>query len=172
MKVNLIKHPTSEDWMLCKKCALVTVGKNAVTEPTAEWKHDILEARHSPIRELKFVFELEIPYWVSVHLCRHIHAQPYVKSQRNDRQTDYDRNSAPQDAPVRMIWSVNAETLMIIANKRLCKQASEETRQVVQAMCTEVLEKCPEFEGLLVPMCVYHNGRCHEMKPCYKGENK
>ena len=172
MNIKLIKYPTPEDWMLCKKCALVTVGKNAVTEPTAEWKHDILEARHSPIRELKFVFELEIPYWVSVHLCRHIHAQPYVKSQRNDRQTDYDRNSASQDAPVRMIWSMNAEELMVIANKRLCKQASEETRQVVQAMCAEVLEKCPEFEGLLVPMCVYHNGRCHEMKPCYKGENK
>lgn len=172
MKVNLIKYPTPEDWMLCKKCALVTVGKNAVTEPTAEWKHDILEARHSPIRELKFVFELEIPYWVSVHLCRHIHAQPYVKSQRNDRQTDYDRNSAPQDAPVRMIWSMNAEALMVIANKRLCKQASEETRQVVQAMCAEVLNNCPEFYGLLVPMCVYHNDVCHEMKPCYKGDNK
>ena len=168
MKINLIKYPTSEDWMLCKKCALVTVGKNAVIEPDIEWKHDILEARHSPIRVLNFVFELEIPYWVSVHLCRHIHAQPFVRSQRNDRQADYDRNSAPQDAPVRMIWYMNAEELMVIANKRLCKQASEETRKVVQLMCLEVLEACPEFEGLLVPMCVYHGGKCHEMFPCVK----
>lgn len=166
MKVKLIKYPTSEDWMLCKQCALVTVGKDAVTEPDVAWKRKILEARHSPIRELKFVFELEIPYWVSVHLCRHIHAQPYVKSQRNDRQTDYDRNSAPQDAPVRMIWSMNAEELMVIANKRLCNQASKETRQAVQLMCLEVLEVCPEFESLLVPMCKYHNGKCHEMFPC------
>lgn len=166
MKVYLIKYPTSEDWMLCKKCALVTIGKNAVAEPDMKWKHDILEARHSPIRELKFVFELEIPYWVSVHLCRHIHAQPFVRSQRNDRQADYDRTSAPQNAPVRMIWSMNAEELMVIANKRLCKQASEETRKVVQLMCLAVLEVCPEFENLLVPMCVYHGGKCHEMYPC------
>lgn len=164
MKVEMIKYPTPKDWMLCKQCALVTVGKNAITEPTTEWKHKILKARHSPIRELKFVFKLEIPYWVSVHLCRHIHAQPYVRSQRNDRQSDYDRNSAPQDAPVTMLWSMNAEELMVIANKRLCKQASEETREVVQAMCDQVLEFYPEFKGLLVPMCKY--GRCNEMYPC------
>jgi thymidylate synthase ThyX len=164
MKIELIKYPNAEDWMLCKQCALVTVGKNAITEPNVKWKHDILEARHSPIRELKFVFKLEIPYWVSVHLCRRIHAQPYVRSQRNDRQSDYDRNSAPQNAPVTMIWSMNAEELMVIANKRLCNQASKETQMVVQTMCYEVLKVCPEFEGLLVPMCRY--GRCHEMYPC------
>ncbi len=165
MKIELIKHPTAEDWMLCKQCALVTVGKNAVTEPTQKWKHDILEARHSPIRVLNFVFKLEIPYWVSVHLCRHIHAQPFVRSQRNDRQADYDRNSAPQNAPVTMLWHMNAEELMTIANKRLCNQASLETRQVVQAMCDEVLLICPEFKGLLVKQCQY--GRCHEMYPCW-----
>jgi thymidylate synthase ThyX len=65
---------------------------------------------------------------------------------------------------------MEAEELMTIANKRLCKQASEETRQVVKMMCEEVLKVCPEFEGLLVPMCVYHNGKCHEMFPCKKGD--
>ena len=103
-----------------------------------------------------------------MHLCRHIHAQPFVKSQRNDRQTEYDRNKAPQDAPVKMIWYMNAEELMTIANKRLCKQASEETREVVQMMCAEVLKVCPEFEGLLVPACVHNNGKCHEVFPCNK----
>lgn len=164
MKVKLIKYPNAEDWMLCKRCALVTVGKNPITEPTPKWKHDILKARHSPIRVLNFVFELEIPYWISVHLCRHIHSQPFVRSQRNDRQDEYDRNSAPQNAPVTMLWYMNAEELMTIANKRLCNQASKETQQVVQAMCDEVMEVCNEFEGLLVPMCQY--GRCHEMYPC------
>lgn len=168
MKVELIQYPSADDWMLCKQCALVTVGKNAITEPNQRWKHNILEARHSPIRELKFVFKLEIPYWVSVHLCRHIHAQPYVKSQRNDRQNEYDRNSAPQNAPVTMIWSMNAEELMVIANKRLCKQASEETTQVVQMMCDEVLKVAPEFKGLLVKMCEY--SKCHEMYPCWKNK--
>jgi thymidylate synthase ThyX len=147
---------------------LVTVGKKSVTEPNIEWKHKILEARHSPIRVLNFMFRLEVSYWVSVHLCRHIHSQPFVKSQRNDRQSDYDRNKAPQDAPVTMLWYMNAEELMVIANKRLCKQASEETRQVVRMMCKEVLKVCPEFEGLLVPMCRY--GKCHEMFPCKRGD--
>ena len=58
MKVKLIKCPSNEDWMFCKQCALVTVGKDAITEPTQEWKHKILEARHSPIRVLQFAFEL------------------------------------------------------------------------------------------------------------------
>lgn len=166
MKVELIKYPSAEDWMLCKQCALVTVGKDAIKEPDIKWKHSILEARHSPIRVLNFTFKLEVPYWVSVHLCRHIHAQPFVRSQRNDRQAEYDRNSAPQNATVDMIWHMNAEELMIIANKRLCKQASEETRMAIKAMCLEVLDVCPEFENLLVPMCAYHGGKCHEMFPC------
>lgn len=166
MRVELIKHPSAEDWILCKQCTLVTVGKSVKTEPTEKWKHDILRARHSPIRVLNFVFKLEVPYWVSVHLCRHIHAQPFVRSQRNDRQNDYDRNAAPQNALVDMIWYMNAEELMVIANKRLCLQASEETREVVQLICDQVLEQCPEFEGLLVPMCKY--GRCNEMFPCKK----
>lgn len=168
MKVTLIKYPTDEDWFLAKQCALVTIGKKAITPPTEEWKRSILRARHSPIRELKFVFYLsDIPYWVSVHLCRHIHAQPYVRSQRNDRQSEYDRNSAPQDAPVNMIWSMGGEELITIANKRLCLKASKETREVVKMMCNEVLLYCPEFENELVPMCK-RNGICHEMQPCYK----
>lgn len=171
MIVKINELPTDADWLEVKKRALVTIGKSAKTPPTDEWKRDILRARHSPIRRLQFSFYIECPYWVSVHLCRHIHAQPYVKSQRNDRQNEYDRNSAPQDATVCMIWDMNAEELMVIANKRLCKQASEETREVVQQMCDLVTAEMPEFKGLLVPNCEY-NGRCHEMKPCQKGKNK
>ena len=106
---------------------------------------------------------------MSVHLCRHIHAQPYVRSQRNDRQNDYDREKAPQDQPICMIWDMNAEELMNIANKRLCRLASEQTREVVKKMCELVIEKMPEFDSVLVPACEY-NGVCHEMFPC--GVNK
>ena len=108
-----------------------------------------------------------IPYYVSTHLVRHIHAQPYVRSQRNDRQSDYDRTKAPQDAPVDMIWDMNAEELMVIANKRLCNQASAETREVVLEMCKLAQAHTPELKGLLVPACIY-NGTCHEMYPCNK----
>lgn len=169
MKVNLIEYPYQNDWKEVKRRALVTVGKNKISTPTDSWKERILEARHSPIRYLRFSFLLEdIPYWVSVHLVRHVHAQPYVRSQRNDRQDLYDRESARQDAPVTMIWDMNAEELITIANKRLCKLASKETRAVVSEMCEKVIEKCPEFEKQLVPNCIRNGGVCHEMFPCKK----
>ena len=106
-----------------------------------------------------------------MHLVRHIHAQPYVKSQRNDRQDNYDRTKAPQDSPVTMIWDMNAEELMVIANKRLCNQASKETREVVQLMCDAVLKTNPEFKPFLVPMCAYV-GECKEMYPCGGNANE
>lgn len=163
MNIQLINSPTEQDWLETKRRALVTIGKKPVTPPTSEWKREILEARHSPIRYLRYSFYLEIPSWVSVHLCRHVHAQPYVKSQRNDRQSEYDRNAARQDATVCMILDVNAEELQVIANKRLCKMAAGETRAVVHAMRILAEQTTPELKGLLVPMCVYHGGVCHEM---------
>ena len=168
MLVKMLEWPTEADWLEVKRRALVTIGKSPKDAPTDEWKRAILRARHSPIRRLHFAFYIECPYWVSVHLCRHVHAQPYVKSQRNDRQGEYDRNKAPQDAPVKMIWDMNAEELITIANKRLCRQASEETRAVVQMMCNEVLIQCPEFDGQLEPQCSRNGGVCHEMSPCLK----
>lgn len=166
MEVKITRWPSEEDWMEVKRRALVTVGLKPKTAPDSEWKRKILKARHSPIRYLQFSFDLTVPYWVSVHLCRHVHAQPYVRSQRNDRQDQYDRNKAPQDAPVDMIWDMNAEELLVIANKRLCKQASMETQMVVLDMCKQAAQHCPELAGLLVPACV-HYGSCKEMYPCY-----
>ena len=163
MKVRLIEYPGSKEWMEVKRRALVTIGKKLATEPSEEWKRAILRARHSPIRYLRFSFLIEgIPSWVSVHLCRHVHAQPYVKSQRNDRQTEYDRNAARQDAPVDMIWDINAEELMVIMNKRLCQMASDETQEVMYKMRCCVVAVCPEFNEFLVPMCEY-TGECKEM---------
>lgn len=172
MEVKLIKYPSEEDYAWAKQCALGTAGKEMKTLPTSEWIHRILEARHSPVRELTFRFVLrDIPYWVSVHLVRHhVGVNWFVQSQRNDRQDKYDRNSARQDALVTMRCSMNAEALMTIANKRLCRLASPETRQLVGMMCAEVIRVCPEFEGLLVANCIYHGGVCHEMYPC--GKNK
>lgn len=172
MKVKLIEYPSEIDWLEVKRRAYVTIGLDTDTPPSSTWRWKILNARHSPIRRLFFSFYIECPYWVSVHLSRHVHAQPYVQSQRNDRQSNYDRNSAPQDSPVRMILDVNAEQLMNMANKRLCMLASKETREVVRAMCKAASEKCPEIKPFLVPMCEYHGGVCHEMKPCGKEEKQ
>lgn len=169
-RIKLIKWPTHEDWTLCKNCALVTVGKETDKEPGMVWKKAILLARHSPIRVLQFAFYLEdVPYYVSTHLARHVHAQPFIRSQRNDRQTDYDRRAARQDAPVDMIWYMNAEELMTIAEKRLCLLADANTRVVVWMMCALVAGKCPEFEGVFGAPCKL-TGICKEMHPCSKGK--
>ena len=177
VKVEILKHPTEEDWMLCKKCTLVTVGKDSNKPATDEWKVQLLKANHSPIRTLQFCFRLtDIPYWVSTHLVRHVHATPFVKTQRNDRQDNYDRGQAPQDTLVTMCWYMNAEELITIAHKRLCYQASTETREVIQSICKEVVKLNPEFKDLLVPNCYYRGGLCTEFKPCgynetYRGDN-
>ena len=167
MKVELLRVPSAEEWMEVKRRALVTVGKAPVSPPPENWKQAMLRARHSPIRFLTFSFLIECPYWVSVHITRH-HAgvMPYVRSQRNDRQDAYDRTKAPQDAPVVMILDVNAEALINLANKRLCGQASKETRELVGMMCELAKRECPEFESELVPMCVRNGGVCHELYPC------
>lgn len=167
MNVEVIKHPTDEDWMLCKRCALVTVGKDSEKQPSDEWKVKMLKANHSPVRVLQFCFRLtDIPYWVSVHLCRHVCSTPFVKTQRNDRQDRYDRGKAPQDQPVTMMWYMNAEELITIAHKRLCSKAAFETRQLIQMICDKVVETNPEFKDLLVPLCVYRGGICEEFDSC------
>lgn len=170
MDVKLIGYPTEEDWIECKRRALITMygkGLGDIKSPTSEWKHKILEARHSPIRYLRYSFLItDIPSNTSVHLCRHIHSQPYCSSLRNDRQDVMDGDKAPRDTEINMIYDVNCEELMTIANKRLCNLASPKTRQVVAAMCLQALDVTPELEGLLVPMCEYHGNTCHEMFPC------
>lgn len=169
-EVKLREAPTDNDWLEVYARALMTIGKRPVKAPSERWKKDILRARHSPIRRLHFSFELiGIPYYVSVHLARHIHAQPYIKSQRNDRQNDYDRNAARQDAPVNMIWDMNAEEMLTIFNKRLCRCCDPTTTEIVKAMKTQLLKYDAIYEDFAIPMCNYL-GKCPEMFPCKRGE--
>ena len=135
-------------------------------EVADEWKHKILKAEHSPIRTLMFTIRLTIPYFVSVHLSRHkIGCEHYVQSQRNERQSEYDRELAPQNAMVSHIIEVNAEQLMGMARKRLCKQADVTTRFVMTHICIEVAKTNPEFKDFLKPMCEYRR-ECPEFECC------
>lgn len=170
MRVKLIEYPGVTDWIECKRRALITIygkGLGGVKAPSSDWRKKILEARHSPIRRLRYAFLIEdIPSNTATHLCRHVHAQPYVSSLRNDRQEAMDGDVARRDTPVNMILDVNVEELMVIANKRLCQKAAKNTRQVVKLMCELAINATPELEDFLVPMCQYHGGVCHEMKSC------
>lgn len=172
VRVELLRVPTDEDKLLCKMCAFATEGKDTDSIPTDEWlRNRMLKPRHSPIRELKFVFRFAgLPGYISTHFARHIHARPYIQSQRNDRQNKYDRRKAPQDAPVTMIWSMEAEELMIVFNKRLCAMADIATQTVVEAMRSLVLSHAPYMHGLMAPMCEYLGGICYEPRGCGKCE--
>lgn len=169
MKVEVLRHPTDEDWERCKMLAMNTIGRRWSGEVSDDWKHRILKAEHSPTRTLMFTVRVEMPYWVSVHFVRHKYGvEHYVSSQRNDRQSEYDRTRAPQDALVVHIMDVNAQELIQMAHMRLCGQAADETRGVMQAICQAVLETNPEFRPFLVPKCraidkVFY---CNEFKPC------
>lgn len=171
MEVTMTDWPTKRDWFECYRRALHTEGKVATKPPTDAWKRKALRARHSMIRRLWFTFDFKCPYWVSVHLVRHHEGvQFYVSSQRNDRQSEYDRNAARQDAPVRVICDINAEALINMANKRLCMKAAEETRGLVREMCMLAAAECPEIKDELVPMCKRNGGVCYEMKPCGRAD--
>lgn len=169
MKVTCIYWPEERDLMLFKRAVRVTMGKieKPLNGPSEGLLRDCLEARHSPIRTLNFAFLIEgIPSNTSVHLCRHVHATPFVSSLRNDRQEKMDGDNAPRNTPVDMIFYLNAEELMVIANKRLCSQASANTRHAVKLMCDAAVEKLPAIKDMLVPMCQYHGHTCHEIKGC------
>lgn len=169
MKVSLIYAPTERELMLFKWCIHVTMGKSTEPKklPTSELLEKVLGARHSPIRVLNYAFLIEgIPSNTSTHLARHVHAVPFISSLRNDRQEKIDGDAARRDTPVDMIYYVNAEELMTIANKRLCTKAAAKTREVVRMMCDEAVKVTPELKKWLVPMCEY--GRCHELESCGK----
>lgn len=166
MKVELLKHPELQDLAWLKTCTLNTVGKSSTTAPTEEWVERLVKAEHSPMRELWFGIKMEIPYWVSVHFVRHhIGVNHYVQTQRSDR-TGILRDEKPQGEIVSHIMSVNAQELVFMARKRLCKQASPETREVMQLIVKEVIKVAPYMKEVLVPLCVYRNGKCTEMFPC------
>ena len=67
MKITLLKYPSEQDLAWVKTCTLNTVGKDTTSAPTEAWIKRLVEAEHSPIRELWFGIKMEIPYWVSVH---------------------------------------------------------------------------------------------------------
>ncbi len=135
-------------------------------EPSNSWKKRILLAEHSPIRQLIFKWKwVELMYWVSVHFVRHkIGIEHFVSTQRTDR-TGKDRNKSSQDALVNHECLANAQTIIYMSRKRLCAQASTETRQAWKAVLKAVKQKDPVLVSVCVPECIYR-GFCPEFKSC------
>ena len=169
MKTEILKIKGSWEEILddCR----ATVGKDPLgKEPSRKFKREILLSEHSPIRaiEIKFRWK-DIPYWVAMHWKTH-KWESRTNTQRNDRQTVYDRGKAPQDAPVTFIGEPNIQNLIDTCRKRLCFQASKETRMYAENFKTELHETEPEIADVLVPNCIYRCG-CPEATNCM-GETK
>lgn len=164
MKAELINY--QDNWQAVKDAAMNTVGKDSGKYPTSAWKRKILLAEHSPIRRLTFTIRMtDLPYWQSVHICRHkIGIEHWVRTQRSDR-TGVDRSKLPQDAPVEHTIEVNAQALISISRRRLCHQAAPETRQAWKAVLNTLAEHEPELRSVCVKNCIYQ-GFCPEMKSC------
>ena len=125
--------------------ARVTVNKEKLdSEPSDTFKRKILRAEHSPIRSLIFCFEItNVKSWVVTHLVRHhVGVEKWVRTQRTDR-THINRDELPQGAEIEMEIEANAQALINMSRKRLCSQASIETREVMEAIKKEVEKKDP-----------------------------
>ena len=161
-KINWI----TTDWKRIKNHCRTTVGKEFTEKlPTEEFKKKLLISEHSPIRLIEIDWSWKkIKYWVSNEWSRH-KFEKFVQSQRNDRQNEYDRNKAPQDAPVNYDGYANAQNLIDSWRKRLCFCATPEARNLALDFKKELAVSYPEIAAVLVPNCVYRWG-CPEFKPC------
>ncbi len=154
-------------WRDVADAARTTVGmEDGEGEPSSVWKMRMLLAEHSPIRFLSFSILLEeLKSWISVHIVRHkFGIEHFVRSQRTDR-TGIDRDSLPQDSLVNHRVLANAQALITISRKRLCNQASPETREAWKALLLTIKDIEPELYNACVPDCIYR-GWCYELTPC------
>ena len=165
MEVKLTK--VKGDWEEVANRARTTVGKEELgKEPSDRFKRRILMAEHSPIRGLIYCFKItNLKSWVATHLVRHhVGVEKWVRTQRTDR-TGIDRDELPQGALVEMELEANSQALINMARKRLCSQASPETREVMQEIKKEVSQRDEFLARIMVKECVYR-GFCPEMQSC------
>ena len=154
-------------WRDVADAARTTIRKDSGTgEPSKKWKKTILLCQHSPIRKISVNWKWSnLPSWVSVHFVRHkFGIDHFVSTQRSDR-TGIDRNASRQDTPVEHECIANVEEIMFISRRRLCNQASPETRNAWKLVLEELKKTEPEIVECCVPECVYR-GFCPEFKCC------
>jgi len=165
MKIEITKVT---QWKDVLNAARFTQRKEPLDkEPSIEFKKKIIKAEHSPLRCLMFNIDFyDIPNYVSVHLVRHIHAQPFVSTSR----PDIDGKQIPREEqkkidPVNMRLFLNAQEIINISKVRLCNKAEFTTRYIWDQVVEELRKIEPELANACVPQCFYR-GFCPEFKSC------
>lgn len=146
------------DWNEVLNDCRFTVHKNDYDkEPSDTFKKRILISEHSPIRDIIYKWEWRnIPHWVTVHWVRH-KWEKFVATQRSDR-TGIDRRELSQSEPQNMRGEANIQNLIDTMRKRLCFQASKETRECAESLKVEIYKQDPFVANVLVPNCIYRGG--------------
>ena len=149
------------DWEEVVNDCRATVGKAELgKEPSAAFKRAILIAEHISI---KWIWR-KIKSWIATHWVRH-KWECFVRSQRDDR-TGIPRDKLPQDAIVSFTGEANIQNLIDTERKRLCYEASPETREYGEDLKLAIHENVdPYIADVLVPNCIYRCG-CPEMGKC------
>lgn len=165
MKCEFIKSKGT--WRDVANSARTTINmEKGENEPTSHWKRKMLLSEHSPIRQITIKAKwYDMKYWVSVHFTRHwLGITHWVRTQRSDR-SNMDRDRLEQAALIEHEFEANAQAIINISRRRLCNQASRETREAWIAFLNEIKEDQPELVDACVPDCVYR-GHCYEYKSC------
>lgn len=122
-------------------------------------------AMHSNARTQIFWIRMyNIPLFVASHLVRHVHAQPYQRSKRLDR--DPNAKDLGRNTPTDLALLVNAEEIVNISFKRLCTKASIETREIWEQGLHEISKVDPDLVKFCIKPCVANGGICREPKGC------
>ena len=162
----VVRRVTS--WKEVLNAARFTQRKPEVDhEPSDEFKQKMIKAEHSPLRCLQFTIDFyDIPYYASVHLCRHVHAQPFVSTSRPDINGQMKpRDEQKKSDPVNMRLLVNAQEIINISRVRLCNKAEKVTQMLWRKAMMELMKTEPLLVRACVPNCLYR-GFCPEIKPC------
>ena len=165
MKIEITKVTSWKDVL---NAARFTQRKKPLDkEPSVKFKRKIIKAEHSPLRCLMFNIDFyDIPNYVSMHLVRHIHAQPFVSTSR----PDVDGKQIPREEqkkidPVNMRLFLNAQEIINISRVRLCNKAEKETKKIWNIVIEELKTIEPELANACVSNCIYR-GFCPEFESC------
>jgi thymidylate synthase ThyX len=165
MKVEIIKVTSWKDVL---NAARFTQRKEPLDkEPSDDFKRKIIRAEHSPLRCLMFNIDLyDIPRFVSDHLVRHIHAQPFVSTGRHDIIQELpSRHEQRMDDLYNTRLFLNAQEIINISKVRLCSKAEVETRKVWLKVVKKLFKIEPILAEACQPSCIYR-GICPEINSC------
>jgi len=127
----------------------------------------MLLCEHSPIRKLIVKWKWHnLLWWVQTHFTRHHNGvEWHVSTSRTDR-TGIDRTKeGSQSNLIDIEGEANAQAIINISRRRLCYQASSETRNSWIQFLNDLRLYEPELYEASVPDCIYR-GYCYEYKSC------